>query len=249
MRATSRTPIFVVFAALFFAARPVSAQIIRGKLLEQISEKPVGGASLTLLSEQNAEVSSAQSSGSSEFTLRASAPGMYRISVAKKGYRSTETPTLQLAAGDVISVTIHIMPDKVELSPAIVTSNSRRPPGRLAGFYDRMQKYHFGTFITRDQIDKRRPFEVSDLLRSIPGLSVRPAVCGFGYNVRTVEGCRPTVYLDGVSFPLMRSETIDDIANPMNLEGVEVYPHAPEVPAELYRGFGRCGVIALWTRA
>jgi hypothetical protein len=250
MRAHRPNSVVVVIAVavlLTIAASPLAAQIIRGKLLDQVGDKPVGGASVTLLTDQNAQAGSAQSSSSGDFTLRAPRAGVYRIRVAKNGYRASETPAIQLQAGDDIGVTMHIIPNKIELSPVVVTANSRRPSGRLGGFYDRMQRKGFGTFITREQIQQRRPFEVTEMLRGIPGLELRPRLRGFGYDVRTIEGCRPSVYLDGVPFPLM-GESIDNIVNPMNLEGIEVYTHAVEVPAELQRGLGRCGVIALWTR-
>ena len=88
---------------------------------------------------------------------------------------------------------------------------------------------------------------MTDLLRTVPGLQVLPSLRGFGNVVRTIEGCTPAVYLGGTRFPLM-GESIDDIVNPMALEGIEVYTHAAEVPAEFQGPFSNCGVIALWTR-
>jgi hypothetical protein len=249
MRAHRQLSIVVFLSAAFKfgAASPLGAQVIHGKLLEDITNKPVASASMTLLDEQNGQVTSAQSNDAGDFTLRATAPGIYRVHVSKIGYRVTESPSMQLQSGDDVSITLHVPANKIELAPVVVTGNSRRPSGRLGGFYDRMQRHGFGTFISRDQIEKRRPFEVTDMLRTIPGLLLRPSR-GFGYDIRTTEGCRPMVYLDGVPFPLMRGETIDNIVNPMSLEGIEVYAHAIEVPGELQRGLGRCGVIALWTR-
>jgi hypothetical protein len=133
------------------------------------------------------------------------------------------------------------------MRPIAIVASSRRTPGRLSGFYDRMQRHGVGTFITSDQIERARPFAVTDLLRTVPGLQVFPSRRGFGNTVRTIEGCQPTVYLDGVRFPLL-GESIDDIVNPMTLEGIEVYPHAVDVPAELQGPTSNCGAIALWTK-
>ena len=43
-------------------------------------------------------------------------------------------------------------------------------------------------------------------------------------------------------------ESIDDIVNPSQLEGIEVYTHAAEVPAQFAGSGSNCGVIALWTK-
>jgi hypothetical protein len=57
----------------------------------------------------------------------------------------------------------------------------------------------------------------------------------------------PAVYLDGVRFPLL-GESIDNIIDPSQLEGIEVYTHAAEVPAQFASARSNCGVIALWTK-
>lgn len=159
-----------------------------------------------------------------------------------------QTPAIKLQASDQVSLDVKTVPNKVDVSPVLLTSNSRRPSGRLGGFYDRMQHKKFGTFITRAQIEKRRPFNVTDMLAGASGLIVQPSRRGFGNEVRTTQRCRPTVYLDGLPFPLL-GESIDNLVNPMQLEGIEVYPNALDVPGELQRGLSRCGVIALWTKA
>jgi hypothetical protein len=56
--------------------------------------------------------------------------------------------------------------------------------------------------------------------------------------------CVPQIYLDGMR---IRTCSIDDLASPMDLEGIEVYRSAV-VPAELAGPGSSCGVIALWTR-
>jgi hypothetical protein len=248
MYANHLRPMVVALASiLVLVATPLLSQTIHGKLLEQLSDKAVGGASVTLVTDQNAQVASAQTSNDGTFMFRAPTAGTYRLRVSKNGYRASETPAIQLQSGDDVSATVHILPNKIELSPLVVTANNRRPSGKLNGFYDRMQKYRNATFITRDQIDKRRPFNVSDLLTTVPGIIVRPRIRGFGNDVRTVGGCRPTVLLDGLPYPLM-GESIDDIVSPRQLEGIEVYSTWAEVPPDLNRGFARCGVIALWTK-
>jgi hypothetical protein len=56
------------------------------------------------------------------------------------------------------------------------------------------------------------------------------------------------VYLDGLRFPLFRGESIDHLVSPMELEGIEVYAHAAQVPVEFQRTRAGCGAILFWTR-
>jgi hypothetical protein len=221
------------------------AQTIRGKLVEQITDRPVASAAVSLIAVPDTKVAETTTNGSGEFTLKATAPGTFRLRTVVNGYRIAVSPAIALQNGDEVSFTWRIMPDTIYLQPVVVTANNRRSTSRLGGFYDRMSRKGFGHFITRDDIDKRRPFRVSDLLTTVPGLRVVPG--RLGDDVVTTEGCRPAVYLDGIRFPLL-GEHLDNIVNPQDIEGIEVYTHAPEVPAEFMGPGNTCGAVAIWTR-
>jgi carboxypeptidase family protein/TonB-dependent receptor-like protein len=255
MRTFRRQAIVVVLSAisfLFVLGSPLAAQNVRGKLLELGSQKPVPDVVVVLVAEDNPSLSQGMTqrtttSNTGTFALRAPGPGVYRVRADRPGYRTAITPAIALQPGDDIGIAVRLLPDTAQLRPVVVTANNRRPTGRLGGFYDRMSKRLGGYFITRDDIQKRNPLLVSDLLRTIPGLEVLPSARAFGYDIRTVEGCRPAVFLDGLPLPLMRGETIDDLVNPMDVEGIEVYRHAAEVPVQFQRG-SACGAIVIWTR-
>jgi carboxypeptidase family protein/TonB-dependent receptor-like protein len=230
---------------------PLAAQNVRGKLLELQSEQPIAGVTIVLVTEQNPSVSqgltqSTQTGNDGTFALRAAMPGIYRLRAERPGYRTAITPAMELRAGDEVGLALRLLPDTVQLRPVVVTASNRRPAGRLGGFYDRMSKRIAGYFVTRDDIQKRNPLVVSDLLRTIPGLDIRPSPGAFGHDIRTVEGCRPAVFLDGLPLTLLRGESIDHLVNPMDVEGIEVYRHPTQVPVEFQRG--NCGAIVIWTR-
>jgi hypothetical protein len=233
---------------VFGAALQAAAQSVSGKLLDQYTNQPIANATVTLVTPDNAPVGPKAKTGKDgSFSIRAPAPGVYRLRANLAGYLSAVTPAIELAAGDQINLTWHLLAGVVQMRPVAIVSNDRPTSRRLSSFYERAQRHAFGYFVTRDKIDQMRPFYVTDLLRTIPGLIVAPSMRSFGNIVRTTEGCRPAVYLDGLRFPLM-GESIDDIVNPNELEGVEVYSHAAEVPAEFQGPFSNCGVIALWTK-
>jgi hypothetical protein len=231
------------------ASTPMAAQVVSGKLLEQGTNKPIHLASVTLLTDQNAPAGPVAKSGNDgRWSLTAPRPGVYRLLAEHPGYHSVISPAIELSQDDHIELTWHLAPDSAFMRAITVTSTGRRNASpRLAGFQERLQRHHFGTFIARDQIEKAHPVSVVDLLRTVPGLVVDPSPRGIGWIVRTTEGCTPAVYLDGVRYPLT-GETIDEIVDPMSLEGIEVYAHASEVPVEFQTPGATCGAILLWTR-
>jgi hypothetical protein len=240
----------VLFAAALGAipASPAGAQRVQGNVLSEFTNQPVAGASLFLLTPDGTRVGQgATTSNDGTFTLTAPTPGVYRLYASRPGYRLLFTPAIQLNQNDEIGVTLRMLPDTITLRPITVTA-SRRPSGRLGGFYDRAQRHAGGTFITRDQIEQRHPFEISDLLRTVPGVTVVPAPFGFGYDVRTTTGCRPRFYLDGVAYPLLGGETIDQVVSPNQVEGIEVYTSPATTPVEFQGPGNACGAIVIWTR-
>jgi hypothetical protein len=240
--------LLVAVVLLLAAARDANAQTIGGKLIDQYSSKPIPNAAITLVTPDNAPVGpTAKTGNDGSFSLKAPAPGIYRLRAEIAGYITAVTPAIELGASDKIDLTWRLLAGAVSIRPVAIVSSSRRTSGRLSGFYDRAQRKGFGYFITRDQIDKMRPFFVTDLLRTVPGLQVVPSARSFGNEVVTSEGCRPAVFLDGSHFPLL-GESIDDIVTPEAIEGIEVYTHAVEVPAQFQAPGGACGAIVLWTR-
>jgi hypothetical protein len=226
------------------AGAPTAAQTVSGQLLDTDTRQPIAAATMSLLRDDSALVSVVTDSAGG-FVLRAPKAGSYRLRAGRIGYRAAETPPLELAAGDTLRVEFRLSVAAVALNPITVVGYSRRPSGELGGFYDRMRRGLGGQFVTREQIDERMPIFTTDLLRTMAGVSVTPSPRGSGSIVRLRGGCIPSVYLDGVPIGLL-GMTIDDLIQPMNLEGIELYRGPAETPVEFARN--ACGAIVLWTR-
>jgi hypothetical protein len=56
------------------------------------------------------------------------------------------------------------------------------------------------------------------------------------------------VFVDGRPANRRGNVSINDLASPSGLEGMEVYRGLATVPPEFLTPEARCGVIALWTR-
>ena len=182
-----------------------------------------------------------------EGTFRLSAPGgERRLVVRRLGFRP-ETLAVVVPPGGETRVGVRLTPTPQTLAPVIVaTSDMRRYPPRLRPFYERRSR-GFGRFFTAEDIDRRNPAVVSDLLRQVPGTRITRRG---GESIVTFrnQNCTPLIWIDGM--PAVAGYLDPDVFQPNSLAGIEVYSGPATVPSELMwmRGKGACGVIALWTR-
>ena len=236
---------FAILAMLIVAATPAGAQTVAGRLLDAATGQPIASGTLALLNTDSTVATSVATDTAGNFSLRAPGKGSYHLRGEHIGYRTAVTAPLELEADDTLRVEFRLSVEAVALNPITVMGYSRRPSGPLGGFYERARRRAFGNFITRDDIEDRKPIQTTDLLRTIPGIQLTPSRFGARYNVR-MRGCVPRVYLDGIPIR-MAGLTIDDLVHPNELEGIEVYRSAAEVPGEFASPSG-CGAIGLWTR-
>jgi hypothetical protein len=124
---------------------------------------------------------------------------------------------------------------------------------RLAGFL-RRKRTGWGHYLMRGDIERRQPFNTSDLFSAMLGVRVVPGgPLGLERVVRMRGGpgelCRPNVFLDGTQ--VIRDEgpdvfLLDEIIPPSQIVGVEVYTERMAAPPE-FQGL-KCGSIVIWTR-
>jgi TonB-dependent Receptor Plug Domain len=124
----------------------------------------------------------------------------------------------------------------------------------LQGFYDR-QKLGHGVFLTDRQLQANPAGRLSSVLRMVPGVhvvqrrEVPPVALAQGN--RGVR-CLMDVYLDGVLVAGRalgeRSSMSLDATALGQVEGVEVFRGAAEIPIQYRTGTSACGVILMWTR-
>ena len=188
----------------------------------------------------------AESDERGEFKLAKAAAGETSIRVRRIGYRP-DTARVNVLAGQTVPVEIVLDRVAVELVPLVVYGR-RNVTRRMAGFYDRLSRGN-GHFMTREQIERRNPHNMTDLFRMIPGARVEPTRFGDG-RVR-FRGARsaPLVWLDGT--PLYAGEFNLDTVDPRSFEGIEIYSGPSSVPAEFQGNrtmSSASGTIILWSR-
>lgn len=181
-----------------------------------------------------------------EFRLAKALPGETSLRIRRIGYKP-DTVRLNVLAGETHPVNITLARLAVELDPLVVYGR-RNVVGRLAGFYERLSR-GMGHFMTREQIEKRNPMNMTDLFRMIPGARVESR--GFANQAVRFRNSRqpPLVWLDGT--PLYAGEFDLNSVDPRSFEGIEIYAGPASVPAEFLgnRSMSSAGgTIILWSR-
>lgn len=116
----------------------------------------------------------------------------------------------------------------------------------LAGFYARRERRKLGTFLDEDLISRRNPGYVADIVRSTPGVFVKPSG-SFSDRITLGIGrseCAPSVIIDGRYIP-MNSADLDGYLAAENVRAVEVYRRYLDIPPQFNAPSG-CGALVFW---
>jgi outer membrane cobalamin receptor len=150
------------------------------------------------------------------------------------------TDTLQVQPGEDLELLLPLSADPIPLEPIVVVAE--RAPISPKRDYERRHRYGPGYLVTREEIERRQPRFLTEVLHRIPGgmvVSTPP----HGYTLLLRGLCRPDVWLDGVKLTGVTS--IDQLLSPLDVEAVEVY-HGFDLPVEF--GVNPCGGVLIWTR-
>jgi hypothetical protein len=136
------------------------------------------------------------------------------------------------------------------------------------GFYDRSERIRSGVFLTRDEIARRNPVRMEDLLRGALGAGLSRSMRQTGTSPdpqtgapvaassfgRAEDGrpCLTIFYLNGlrmgeVDAPTGIGSGIDQLVHPDEVEGIEIYESVAQLPARFSPVGSVCGVILIWT--
>lgn len=180
------------------------------------------------------------------FVLGALPRGTLHVTVRRLGFLPVSFDWLLVPGSPPLDVRLAA----IAQSLAAVQVREHREPydARLAGFNARRAR-KVGHFLTRTDIERKNGFNLTDVIRDVPGARVITMRGALGKTV-LLRGatCPPLVFVDG--FPASAGPFDLDMVNLKTIEGVEVYSGAASIPMELIgpRGLEQCGVIAIWSR-
>jgi carboxypeptidase family protein/TonB-dependent receptor-like protein len=244
-----RVPIHAVLTIGLEAALapPVPAQTLAhssgiiGRVIDQQSQQPLGGATVSLL---GTRLQTATDTGG-RFTQAGLGPGTYLLEVRAIGY-GVSSWLLRLRDGEVVDYTFEMAALGVELDPVTVEGRPSIVGRRLREFEERRHAGR-GVFITEDQIKTSNAATMADLLRGVPGvrLNCRSGNC----TAQMTRGARGICAADWVVDGLPASFSGTPALPVVGIVAVEIYRSPGEVPAEFLKSDSQCGVIAIWTKS
>ncbi|MEJ2185341.1 MAG: TonB-dependent receptor plug domain-containing protein [Gemmatimonadota bacterium] len=252
--------LLVLGLLLFAAVSPAAAQVrIVGRVIENETGEPIKGVDVTVRGPHGGYLAHRITDERGMFEYFAKRGNAIRFAAERIGYRPNTTPILRFDQHDFFRVELRLDRNAVLLAPLeVIARSGRRQSAVLANFRDRLVHGH-GHYFTRTDIEKRNPNRVTDMLAELPGVRLQSSGRGLHRVVRMARteatNCPTQIWVDGFLInpqgalaPGVDDYTIDDIVQPKDVEGIEVYSGLSTVPAEFLNRWAQCGVVAIWTR-
>jgi hypothetical protein len=240
-------PSLVSMLALIASAATTHAQVQRGAIRGTVNDaagRPIVGVRVVV---RNTDIR-ATTGLDGRYLLPGVWPGQTEIRAQRVGFQM-QSATVSVKQADTARADL-VMTDVAYV--AGVESKAEATSSRMAGFEQRRARGG-GAFITRADIEKRRPDKLSEMLRNVAGVSIKSNASAGQQAVIQIERssssiangtCEVQLYLDGHPYP---RGSIDDFP-PETIEGVEIYRGGSELPSEFRAQNAGCGAIGIWTR-
>ena len=182
------------------------------------------------------------------FAFGAVPRGSRELDVRLLGY-SPQRVSVDVRAGETSFVRAHLVALEPLALPSVAVVATYSGP--LRGFEER-RLHGPGTFLTRADIVRLHPRQVTDVLRRIPTLQIRPVAGFYGENLAVMQRgsrCPVMFYVNGSPLPIAEV-AINNYVAAEELVAIEVYTTS-ELPAQFNSSAGsaKCGMVGLWTRS
>lgn len=228
-----------------------SGRVRTGRLIGQvhdaITDDPVVAATVSVPDRLRV----AETDRRGRFVLSGVPVGLQELNVHHLGYAPLSYE-IEVSPGVTTEVEIGMVPDPVEMEPIVATATRSRRL-EVKGFYERKlwsELVGTGTFYTAEDIERRRPVEISHMIADESGIrlvcNARRTDCmlmNTRYSSGVTGACSLTFYVDGLP---TRGIPLDDVVRPNEIAGIEIYKGLAAGPAEFPPS--RCGLIAVWTK-
>lgn len=214
-----------------------------GGVVRDESGAPVPNVEVSAMDTQQ----SVTTDSAGRFRITEAMSGPHLLRVRKLGYVPRTVPVQLRDTSLAFDITLQAQ--GVALSATTVTATKGRENFHLPAYYARKAK-ETGAFIEQEEIERRRPAQLTDLFRSNTTLTVQRDRTGRQWVETRLGGqrrCVPILFVDGVYYK-QEPGLIDGMAPPDQVRAVEVYYGRGTVPSEFFRPGSECGVVAIWTK-
>ncbi len=186
------------------------------------------------------------------FTLGNLPGGTQTVEVRAIGFQLIEQ-AIMLSANDPATLDVRLRERVTELAGVNVRASAER--ARLKPFYERMRDsergINHGYFITQEEIERRRPAFLTQLLENIPTVRVLRGKHPLDDMLLSTNRCRMTVYLDNIRIVKTlggTDESVNRLVPPGHVAAIEVYPRSVTAPPQYQPLNGTCGIVLIWTK-
>lgn len=185
--------------------------------------------------------------------------GTQALELTRLGYRNKSILVRVGGDGATTHAAVRLDPEPIAVEALQVDGGDMRRSRALRDFYKRAETGS-GRYITRAEIERKKPRAVTDLLREVRGMNVvatslgdRPqfASDGVGYSReknRPSTECAVRYFVDGSPYEPAYGGLIGGEIRAEEVEGIEIYRSATTVPARYRRSGPHCGTILIWKR-
>jgi hypothetical protein len=221
-----------------------SSRVARGNgrangLIRGDNGRPIGGARVFVW-ETGTQVTT---TSEGRFQLDSLPTGSWMVESRAIGY-VPQRRIIEISSAPSAPVELTLTSRRKFLDTVRVVAQRVFTGGRLVEFERRRQR-GFGHFLNEDAIERENAFLFTDLLRKIPGVTLRPGNGASTYYIfmRSFGRlCMPDLYVDGLRH--IAGTDPNSVIWPENVIAVEVYTRSP--PVEFFN-WGGCGAIVVWT--
>ncbi|HEY6828962.1 MAG TPA: TonB-dependent receptor, partial [Gemmatimonadaceae bacterium] len=158
----------VAVLGLLISSATAAAQTgtISGKITEQASGEPIGGANVSVARSGVGAASVTRSVASGTYSIANLAPGVYTVSVTAVGLSPKRTENVNVRAGQTTAVDFVMAPIARQLEQVVTTATGGAQPERIQDSPNPI------SVVTSTQIAERPSASITDHLKAVPGLSI-----------------------------------------------------------------------------
>lgn len=233
----------------------ISTGSVRGRVLT-VDGAPITGA----LVEFVGRTDSARTTSTGAFFFRSVPVGAHVLRIRAIGHAQKSQPIrVDSDSGWVGNIVLDRIPQP--LPEVEVTAGGKPLEYANTTQYDdffRRRSLGFGTFRTRDDIERMGTIDVASLLQGIPGVNISSTHSPFGgpeirMRIARCPGPKVAIYINGkqvANFDGFTNEDLGDILTSLSLVDVvfvEFYRGPGQIPADLDAN-NACAALVIWTR-
>jgi hypothetical protein len=243
-----------------------SVQVVRGRVIDFDTGKPIPNPIVTLRSDYGADLEKPVSGDSNGvFSIQTKQYQKVKLYAQAGGYVELVTPSFAIDLEEMLTVEVILSNRHRPVAPIALKSRELArmySASDVKGFSFRQRRGLAGTFFDAEAIARSGARSLAELVRNVPNVTVSatgpnaesisfrmaPATPSSGKAAPVTpvaQNCKPMYFLNGE----LQREPENTVLplQPSQLRAVEVFPLANEVPYVYRMGSTGCGILGVWT--